>query len=403
MGLNQEHVQGSRSRLYVEAETTPGTFVRATAAGAIRHLEADIDLKFDRVPRRDAHGGRQDFMRYSGKRWATWRIKKYFMGPATTPGSGSEPDDDVLHRMFWGGRSYPGGTSVRYSLSSSQALLTGSGSLLANYDAAIWMTQIKGMTCEDWKLTASGGDAPMLEFGGEAFDHRNTGYSLIAAGATSATQAVTAGEGASFEGGNPFGSVLQIGAQNNGGTGYRVNSISTDNLVLEASLTTLLGDVVRPYAPSPVTAGSPVAHSAGSLTMNRSGLGAVTMPIVSCEVAGKNNYKQLRDHAFEDSPTDALLGWRELTFKVVVRARRDMIIWMAARKSFPSVALILTVGSAVGHRGVFTAPQAELDVGKLSLPAAGDASEGTIEMTGLCLDTATSGEGNNDAATFDYT
>lgn len=403
MGLQVSHAIGSRQRLYVEQEAVPAagvlpTFVKATATGAVRVLESTIEPKYDRQPRRDAHGGRQDTTRHDGKRSASWKIRKYLMGSgaATTP-----PDDQYLHQAFWGTETI-GGSSVTYSLSSSQQLRTFSLSRLCNYDDAIVMDALLGCLTDEWKLVISGNDFPVLEFGGPAYDFRYTGYGVIGTGVTSATQTLGSGEGDGFEGGASFGSIVQAGANTNTGAGYRINSIASDAITLESSIAASNGDIVRPYAPSPTTAGVPIAHTLGSLTVARSGLSAQTFKIKSAEVSAKNNVQALLDHAFEGTATDMKLGMRELMLKMVIRARRDFIVWLGRRRRFVANNIIITMGDTAGARGIFTAPQAEFEVGGMNLPAAGDQAEGEIELNAVALDTETSGDGNNDAATFVY-
>lgn len=401
MGLQVGHVTGARQRVFIQQEAVPAagvlpTYVRALATGAVRVIESDIEPKFDRVPRRDAHGGRQDITRHAGKRYASWRLRKYLMGSgaAATPS-----DDEDIHESFFGTKTVA--ANVTYSLSSAQQLRTFSLTRIANYDDAIYMSALIGCLCDEWKLMISGSDFPMLEFSGPAYDFRETGYGVNTTVGSNVNKTLGSGEGDGFEGGNPFGSIVQVGADNNGGIGWRVDSVAGDVLTLQGAQVGANGDIVRPYAPTPTTAGVPISHTLGSMIVDPAGaVAAQTFAVKSAEISLKNNAQLFLDHFGETTPVDMKLGIRELMIKMTIRARRDFIVWMGRRKLFQANNIALTCGNTAGARGIFTAPTAEFNVGKMTLPGAGDHAEGEIELEAVMLDTATGQDGNNDACNF---
>lgn len=382
MGIAQDHALGRNQRFHVERESTAGTIVQATGAGAVKVLKSSFASKQERKNRIDANVSRSRIARITGKRESTWSLECYAL-PSGTASTAPDIHDLLLNSM---GVATVGATAV-YTLSDSQSTL-GTMSLHRNINGVVLQSML-GASTETMKISASGTDDPKFSFEGSAFDMLHTGYSTLAAECAASATVVVA-DADQFE----VGSIIQVGTSTGTGTaatgtGHRVTAKTTVTLTVTPSVTgtQASGLAVVPFSPTETTAGVPISGNLGSLTANFAGAGALTLPITQFELTLKNNLKWHDDAAFSAIPVDYTPGWRDVTGSISLRARRDQVIALGHyRNSIASIYdLVVTCGSATGTRFVIDIDRAEVDGAQMEVP---DADECMIQLPFVAMGSA---------------
>ena len=286
-------------------------------------------------------------------------------------------------------------TRLEYTLADSQQLETLTVSrVLHNGNTtapvAIQREDVTGCHINELGFSGSGSEPPRLTFGGKGRRHIATGTGATE-GSVTTSDSITleSGQGAGFE----VDSLFVIGADDNSGAGYQASAVSGD-VITDSGASITAGDAlsVRPFYLAPTTAGSPIAGTVGSCTID-----GATYPIVSYEVAVTNNYLAIEDEAFSERMTDAVPQYREITGTITIRARADLIAEIGRRKLQGNRAILLTMGSAAGRRMVISLPQVRFPPSGLNAPLEGLAD---IPLAFRALDSA---EGAADAMLIQFT
>ena len=255
---------------------------------------------------------------------------------------------------------------------------------------AIAREDVSGAHVNDLALSGSGSEAPRMTFTAKGRAHVFTGTAELEGTITASATAVTvAGQGANFE----AGSIIKVGTDDNSGAGFILTSVATDTLTSTgASMDGADGVAIVPHYLTPTTAGSPIAGTVGSCTID-----GATYPIVSYEVNINNNFLAIEDEAFSERMTDAVPQYREITGTITIRARADLIVEMGRRKLQGNRAIVLTMGSTAGKRCVLSMPQVRFPPSGASTPLEGLTD---IPLAFRALDSA---EGAADALLVQFT
>ena len=286
-------------------------------------------------------------------------------------------------------------TRIEYALRDTQSLKTLSAArVLHNGNTtspvAIQREDVTGVHINEIGFSGSGSEPPTMSFGGKGRRHIFTGTAATEGSVSgSASFTLEAGQGPNFE----VDSIFKIGSDDNTGAGYAVTGVSTDTITSTgASITAGDATSVAPFYLAPTTAGSPIAGTVGSCTID-----GTTYPITSYEVNVNNNYLAIEDEAFSERMTDAVPQYREITGTITVRARADFIAEIGRRKDKGNRAILITMGSTAGRRCVLSLPQVRFPPSGANVPLEGLAD---IPMAFRALDSA---EGAADALLVQFT
>jgi hypothetical protein len=366
MGLSQLHALPRDQRFFAQPEVTPGTFVRATSTSAFKAKKFAASYDQDRIDRTDNRASRSLYERIDGKYKVDWEIDSYVIPSGT---AGTAPDQEDLYQAGFGTETVSGGVSVTYSLNSTQS---GRQTVSLTRWAQIVMETLRGCNVNSIKFSGKGGDPFMVNFKGQAWGLCYTGSSTLnGAVVASATNIVQTVDQYNFEAHATFGSIVQVGANTNGGTGYMVTGRSGASLTLEASSSSADAADVLPYAPSETCVGSPIGGIVGSLTVD-----SVSIPIVGFEVELNNNDKVIDDESFVSGPTEIIPGARSVTGSFDIRIRRDMTRYIGHRKnsSFTTRDIALVMGTTAGRIATINIDYAEVKFSSLEFGGEDDSA-----------------------------
>lgn len=374
MGLAQLHALPRDQRFFCQPEVTPGTFVRATSTSAFKAKKFTTSYDQERMDRTDNRASRSLYERIDGKYKVDWEIEGYVLPSGT---AGTAPDMEDLFQAGFGTETISASTSVTYGLNSTQ-----SGRQLVSLTrwAQIVMETMRGCNVNTVKLSGKGGDPFMVNFKGSAWGLCFTGSSTLnGAVVSSASNIVQTVDQYNFEGHATFGSIVQLGSNTNGGTGYMVTSRSGATLTAEATSSSADGADVLPYAPSETCVGSPIGGIVGSLSVD-----SVSIPITGFEIELNNNDKLIDDENFVGGPTDIIPGMRSVTGSFDIRVRRDMTRYIGHRKnsSFATRDIALVMGSTAGRIVTVNIDYAEVKFSSLEF---GDDDAATLNVPFVAL------------------
>jgi hypothetical protein len=286
-------------------------------------------------------------------------------------------------------------TRIEYALRDLQALKTLTVSrVMTNGNTtapvAIAREDVTGVHINEVGFSGSGSEPPRMTFTGKGRRHIFTGTAATEGSVSgSASFTLEAGQGPNFE----VDSLVQVGSDTNTGAGYAVTGVATDTITSTgASITAGDATAVVPFYLAPTTAGSPIAGTVGSCTID-----GVSYPITAYEVSVNNNFLAIEDEAFSERMTDAVPQYREITGTVTVRARADLIVELGRRKDKGNRAIVITMGSTAGRRCVLSLPQVRFPPSGANVPLEGLAD---IPMAFRALDSA---EGAADALLVQFT
>ena len=286
-------------------------------------------------------------------------------------------------------------TRIEYALRDIQALKTLSAARVMHNGnttspVAIAREDVTGVHINELGFAGSGSEPPTMTFAGKGRRHIFTGTAATEGSVSgSASFTLEAGQGPNFE----VDSLVKVGSDDNTGAGYAVTGVATDTITSTgASITAGDATAVVPFYLAPTTAGSPIAGTVGSCTID-----GTTYPITSYEIAVNNNYLAIEDEAFSERMTDAVPQYREITGTITVRARADLIVEIGRRKDKGNRAILITMGSTAGRRCVLSLPQVRFPPSGANVPFEGLAD---IPLAFRALDSA---EGAADALLVQFT
>jgi hypothetical protein len=365
MGVAIPHALGREQRFYAKPETTFATAVTPASGDAVKVLSTKVSFKQDRKDRMDTRQTRSLLERITGKQAVTWEAEMYVLPSGS---AGTAPDCHDLFKAATGTETTNSGTSVVYTLASTQTAL---GSLTLERELSSTFSQkLAGAYVEQMTLKQQGGDPPMLTFSGGAATEVLTGYSTLngslSGGETNIT--IQSADVSLFAN----GSIIKVGTS----TGHTVTAGGgTSSLTVSPAISGSQsnGAAVIPYVPTETTAGVPIAGIVGSFTIDSG-----SVPITAFEVTLKNGLKAVSNEAFDATgATDYIVGHRNVAGSISIRVRRDLVLYIAKRKLFTTRALVITSGSVAGKELVTSIPYAEFDFSDIEVP---NADEATIQL-----------------------
>lgn len=374
MGLSQPHIEGRLGRVYVARETTFGTYVRPSATSALKSKTCAFTPSVELINRRDSSQTGSTTQTILGRRSAQWTLSGHVIPSGT---AGTPPDVHDLLLAWFGTYTNTPSTSDAYTIADSQ---TARGSVSISHEGnSIHAEAGMGSWVEQFKLSYTGTSLPEFSFEGGARDYIHTGYSLLDGGISGGASTLVVDDVNQYT----VGSVISIGTSNNSGgspPGHEVTAIntSTRTLTVTPTVTGAQSDnaVVAPYVPTETTAGTVVSHiyASATLTGQMSG-GSATLPVVSFEIMGKNNFKVHDDEAGTQLVTDLTPGWRDITGTITFRARRDQLIRVGNWWRAPTTTrdLQVVIGTTAGSILTVDANQIRVENGKVEYPEADEA------------------------------
>lgn len=385
MGLNPAlaHALSREQRFFVQPEVTPGTFVRATSASAMKMLKFSSGFEWERIERKDNRDSRSLYEQILGKQKIDWELEGYLIPSGT---AGTAPDAQDLFQAVFGGEAVSGGISVTYSLNNTQS---GRQTVSLTRWANVIMETLRGCNVNSMKITAKGSEPAIVSFKGSAYGLCLTGNSTLdGAMSSSATMVVEAVDEYGFEGNATFGSIVQVGANTNTGTGYMVTARTGASCTLETTLSASDGADVLPYAPSETVVGSPIGGILGSISVD-----GTSIPVTDFEIELENGDKLINDEIGQQTTTDIIPGNRVVKGSATVRLRRDMVRYFTARKnsSFATRDLAIVIGSVAGSIVTVNVDRAEMTFAALDQPD-GDSFIGQLPFKALASSSTASDE-----------
>jgi hypothetical protein len=356
MGLTQTHALSRDRKFFSKIESSSGTYEKIAGTDAAKILKADLNVERERKPREDSRQTRSLLERITGRATVPWSIEAEVVpsGAAGTP-----PD---LHPLFVAAMGGPTAdvytntpsTSDAYVLDNSQSPET---LTLYEHVSDVLSKTVWGAWVDELTISVASGETPKVKFSGGAMGHVVTGTSTLnGAMSGSTTMVVQTADGANFG----VNSLVQIDAATN----VLVTAAAAPSFTVDTSVTEDNASVVYPYAPAETTAGSPIAGISGSVTYDSD-----TLYVTGFEVTLKNNFRPLDDEALAEYVTDVVPGYREVTGKITVRARKDWVVHLANRKDFGTQAITVVLGSVAGSKLTISVPYAELDYDAIDVPA----------------------------------
>ena len=385
MGIENQHVRGHERRFFVQPQTTLDTMVRAASAGAVKILSFTAEYDQARNERKHNRATRGRRGAVSGQRTVSWSLEKELIPSGT---AGTAPDDQDLWQSAFVIETVNGGTSVVYSLATTQAMQLLS---IHDYHPAGVMQSLIGAWVDTLKIAGSGADPLRVSMTGGARRMVQTGRTTVDGIVTTSATVVVDGP-LQVE----VDSIVQVGANTNTSTGYRVSANAAGTLTLETTLSVADGADVVPFAPTETTVGTPLAGIDGSLTV----LGAAC-PVTAWEVEVNNAMIPHDGEYGAVHVSDVSPGWRQVSGTFSFRLRRDLVPILQARKNgdFASQAITIVCGGTAGRTLTIAMPQVELN-GVLKIEHADDGGPSTVTMGYVADDSA---DGTEDAITATWT
>lgn len=354
MGITYAHALGEQRVVFVTTQPTSAT-VKPASNDAVKVLKCDLGFERARDKRDDNKSTRSVLEQITGKEQITWLVEKYLIPSGT---AGTPPDDHLLWKAVMGGYTNTPSTSDVYSLTNTQSL--DMVSIFQNFPGVLGEGASRCIT-DEMSLSITGGDRPKVKFSGFAMNHAHAGTSTLASamGGT-AEMEVQAADAWQFE----VGSLISVGSNDN-------MMVIVDSLrptfTLDDSITASISDPVVPYVPTESTSGDVLPSIIGDFIID-----STTIPITKFDLTVKNNDKPVDDEAFSIGVTDAIPDDRDVTGSLGIRARKDLITYLTARKSFVTQDLQIVVGGTSGKKIQIDIDYAEMKFSPITAPQSGE-------------------------------
>ena len=372
---------GWQRRAYVQKETTYGTPVMPLAAASIPALEFNITPRQERIARDDTTGIRSfPNNRFSGRKGADWTLRKYMIPSGV---AGTAPDDgDLLQAAFGDVTSLT--NTVQYTPDDDDL-----PSLSLYRHGGHFMDGCFGAAVNQLVMNFSGSDFSTFEFSGQAKDFVWAGTVSLQNKANKSVTNIKVAD-ADFYSAN---TIIQIGAQSNGATGYKIVSVSSNGTMkISPALasTVVTSATVSPFAPTVTITGDALHGITGSLSVT--GDATNTISIMSASVTLNNNL-QLRDDEYgQSTPTAIILDRRRaVTFTQELYVTKTLFFLFGEGARFRAQNITLVAGNTAAKRFRALMPQGEFEVP--SIPDPGSEGEYTLTVAGSALSTSA---GQND-------
>ncbi len=371
MGVgNLNHLSGYEEQFYITLESTFGVLAKPAGTDAIRIIESSFDTAQERVNREDKRNSRSASGRITRKKTCGFSLSMYILpsGVAGTP-----PDVSQALEALFGTYTNTPGTSDVYTLARD---IDKSFSLHRIVGDGLAET-LTGCVINEMKFSLSGEEEAKLEITGEGKEWVTTTPTTLDGDVAAAATSFTVVDDYAIE----VGSVVQIGADDNGGAGYEVTAYNETTKV--ATISAVLvgasdGDAVVPFFPTAVTAGEPLGCFPGTISIDGD-----TICFTEMEVTINNNFSMKNDcFGYESAIGYVGTARREVTFSGTTYFSNDNNKLKAKSASFNDVPIIITVGDTAGDRLILNMPEAELNIIPIEIPTE---EEVTMSIEGVAL------------------
>lgn len=362
---------GVEEQFYAKAEVAFDTWIKPVATDAIAIKKSTFTCNKERVNRTDKRASRSITERITRKTSVEWSMSEYW-NPSGVAGTAA--DDHILVEALFGASS-ASASDVHYYLAKDIE----KSFILRRISGGVAET-VTGAIVNQGIFRVRGEEEAEIELSGMAADFFHTTYCTLAASAASAQADIEITDAGDFLSVN---SVIQINSLYNT-VGYTVQSITGDTVTLDANLEADMasGVVVKPWAATGTTAGSPLGAITGSLTFD-----AETVYTNDFEITINNNTQMLMS-TFGTSKAEGYYSttFRNVDLKGTAFARNGYGKWRGKTRDFDSVAVILTAGSGTtGKKCVFTFPECEFNVVPFEFP---EEEQVTMTFEGLAYDSS---------------
>lgn len=213
---------GSNAELFVVGESTFGEYVAIAGTQAIGHIESDITPTQEWIESEEHVGNSASLQtEIESTRGGTWSIKTYFKREA----AGTAPENAALWASGLNGTAVTvGGTSVTYPLSSTEDPVS---LQIVRYIGDKWCEWVQGACVETITIEQDGNNPPTATFAGSF-----KSYGFIKGDVQHTDTIATSDTTCDLATADAYkvrvGAVIQFGADDNGGAGYRVTAIDSD-------------------------------------------------------------------------------------------------------------------------------------------------------------------------------
>jgi hypothetical protein len=347
---------------FVKEEVTYDTPLATVAVDAIKHVRGTFKIEdvVNFEPLDEACGTASHQGEVQTNQGGTFAMQTYVKPQA----AGTSPDITALLKAAMGKETIVGGTSVAYTLSDTEDLISLQGML---HVEGHWQKKFNGGVVEQMKITIPSNGKPTFEFTGSiaraGFVKRDV-CSATEPGAETSIAIADASRGSVKE---PCEMIFDT--DNNAGAGYLVTAhdwtagAATFTVSPGLAVGVTAGDDILPFAPAQTTGGTVIAAVNNTLTF-----GALSLGFISCTVT-VNTGLALQD---EEGSSDRSVGIvrkskrmieTEWQFYVKDTNAGNTALFGLAHEGFTHD-VDLTVGNSSENQMKLSWPKARLDIVK---------------------------------------
>jgi len=345
-------------------ETTSGTLVFPVTGGTAVETIAAGDAVMNQMPNftdSDEISNTRDILnRFSDARPAgTWTIPTY-MRPSGT--AGSAPQDDLLYESLFGTKTVNSGVSVVYT----QAIEKPSFSIWMQKDHTVFFAKGAVATSMQPSITNQGG--VKQEWSGGFMWMGWCGTDALASSASSAATSIVVTDAKRY---SVSGRIYNYTEDdNNSGAGYEITAVnvSTNTLTISPGISTgwSSADVIKPFLPSRVEVGDPLANSLTTVD-----IGSDTGKVVqSLDFTLGDPAQYIEDEiSTQGYPTAYLETARDYSGKINLYLRKQDVKYFYDAYNDTSVDVDINFGSTAGSQAVLNLPYASIEVPEITVNA----------------------------------
>ena len=354
---------GDDLRGFIKLESSYGIPLAPAAADAFKcRTIALADADRAREDPMDTGNTHSVIERAERRHSATWSVTT-LLRPSGALGTLCDAAD--LFELAFGTETENAATSVVYSQLKDRTAL--SATIWSELSKDNLVEFVRGAICQRVRISWGGSDWIVLEFSGIAKEFGETALSL-ADGAGTSTAALTVDDLDYFS----EYSLVQIGTDTNGGSGYFITSLAhaTESGTLSAATTWANGATVSPYLPTPTYSGSLVPYGT-KVTTSLDG-GSTTQQALGGELTIETGMGLLNEEEGSTSPTEPIIEgkWRVSGNMSIVVRRSDVHLFSQARRQVQKDCQ-WTFGDTAGYIMRIDADQVEFDPSEKNIPDTG--------------------------------
>ncbi len=293
--------------------------------------------------------------------------------------AGTPPMGKFLFESLMGTETISAGTSVTYGQATTKPSFT----LWVKSGHTVFFGT--GACCDKMVLSAVNKGAAKAIFNGGFMKLGWAGTDTVN-GAVSSSTTVTVVNGKRFT----AGAYVQIDTDTNSGAGYKINSVSGNDLTMADSITCSDGVTIKGYLPTYTAVGSPVENKNTSITIGGS---SATLKAINLDYTSPAIY-QTEEITTSGYPEDYVEDRRNITAKLDMLFRQSTLEYFYDGLNNVSQAVVITIGTSAGSICTINLPYSEIEVPEIA------ASAPTISLSANLKALGSSGE---DSCTIVFT